>query len=201
MILNARQEKSLYALEPSTNRRVYRKAFLDRIKLHFTEGRKWEDVIPHFIAIHNADSCVAVRDTGFYYRINTGSQITSGGGKSRLDIVPIYRELLELSQEEHWSDQEVAYIIRMMMDFCKWSVEVTNSEYILPFLTSLHNFFKSVPYSCFKAYLQFCPLDYRMDWIFIKILRSPFYGSLKDYRTRNRSIALFHKLKRILRRG
>ena len=200
-ILNARMDRSLYALEPSTNRRVYKTAFLKRIDLHFTEGRKWEDVVPHFIAIHNADRCIGIRDTGFYYRINTGKQITSGGGKSRLDVIPVYQEILNRATEEQWAPDEIAYIIRMMMDFCKWSIEVTNAEYIKPLLSALHVFFKSIPYSYFKSYLAVCPLDYRNDWLIFKVLRSPFYNMLKDYRARILEISLFHKLKRILRRG
>ena len=201
MVLNAKQERSLYALEPSTNRRVYRKAYLDRIGLRFTEGRKWEDVIPHFISVYNAERCIAIRDTGFFYRINTGTQITSGGGASRLDVIPVYKELLGRAAEEGRDSVAIAYIIRMMMDFCKWSINVTNAEYILPFLTELHKFFKTIPSAYFSAYLDTCPLCYTEDKAIIKAIRSPFYGMLKDYRVREFCIAAVWKLRKLVKRG
>ena len=199
LTLSARQNRSLYALEPSTNRRVYRTAFLRQIGLRFTEGRKWEDVVPHFLAVHSAERCIADREVGFFYRVNTGSQITSGGGSSRLDVPVVFREALELSA--HWSQEDRAYVIRMMMDFCKWSVDVADLEYILPLLRDLHRLFRSLPRRDFQTYLQVCPLSYRQDWLFIKLLRSPFYGMLRDYRAREKGMALFFLLKRILRRG
>ena len=199
LTLNARQNPSLYALEPSTNRRVYRTAFLKQIGLRFTEGRKWEDVVPHFLAVHSAERCIADRDVGFFYRVNTGSQITSGGGASRLDVPVVFKEALALGAG--WSPEDRAYMIRMMMDFCKWSVDVTDREHILPLLRELHRLFRSVPRRDFRTYLQTCPLSYRQDWLFIRLLRSPGFRILKDYRTRDRGLALFWKLKRILRRG
>ena len=198
-VCNVQNELSLYALEPSTNRRVYRMDFLRRIDLHFTEGRAWEDVAPHFHAVHHAERCIAIQDTGFSYRVNTGGQITAGGGASRLDVVPVFDEALERAKEEQWTDFEIAYIIRMMMDFCKWSVEVTNADYILPLLSDLHDFFKKIPSRYFKIYLKVCPLSYKLDWLFYKTIRSPFYGIMKDYRTRELAVAAYQKLKCILR--
>lgn len=199
-VCNVRNEHALYALEPSTNRRIYRMDFLRRIDLHFTEGRKWEDVVPHFMAVHHAERCIAIRDTGFYYRINNGSQITSGGGASRLDVVPVFKEILAKATEEQWEDYEIAYIIRMMLDFVKWSIEVTNVDYIDQLLSDLHVFFQSISSRYFKLYLQICPVAYRLDWLLCKLLRGPFYGLLKDYTTRDLGIRVFCKMKRILRR-
>ena len=198
-VVNVRENRSIYALEANTNRRIYRTEFLHRIDFSFTVGRKWEDVAPHFHAVHHAERCIAIQDTGFSYRVNTGGQITAGGGASRLDVVPVFDEALERAKEEQWTDFEIAYIIRMMMDFCKWSVEVTNADYILPLLSDLHDFFKKIPSRYFKIYLKVCPLSYKLDWLFYKTIRSPFYGIMKDYRTRELAVAAYQKLKCILR--
>lgn len=196
IVTNARENKFLYELEASTNRRIYRTEFLRKIGFSYTEGKKWEDVKPHFHAIHHADRCIALKNTGFFYRVNTGGQITSGGGKSRLDIIPVFRDTLDMAFTEGWNEIEIAYILRMLWNFTTWSIDVTNTEYIGSLLKNLHELFNSIPYKNFKIYFKTCSPHRRKEMVKTWLLKSPFYNILKDYRVREYGVRIIRKLKR-----
>ena len=196
IVTNARENKFLYELEASTNRRIYRTEFLHKIGFSYTEGKKWEDVKPHFHAIHHADRCIALKNTGFFYRVNTGGQITSGGGKSRLDIIPVFRDTLDMAFTEGWNEIEIAYILRMLWNFTTWSIDVTNTEYIGSLLKNLHELFNSIPYKNFKIYFKTCSPHRRKEMVKTWLLKSPFYNILKDYRVREYGVRIIRKLKR-----
>ena len=198
--LNINQDRRLYELEANTNRRVYRTQFLREIGFSFQEGVKWEDVRPHFHAIHTAKSCIAMKNVGFIYRINTGGQITAGGGASRLDIIPVFRETLDRALLENWDAKEIAYILRMMWSFSLWSISVTNTEYIAPLLQGLHQLIKSIPYKYFKIYFNLCSPQKKREMVITAIMRSPFYMILRDYRTRSFGMRVFDKIRGIVRR-
>lgn len=200
VMTNARKDPRIYQLEANTNRRVYRTAFLKSINFSFSEGVKWEDVYPHFYAVHKANRCIALRNTGFFYRINTGAQTTYGGGASRLDIIPVFRSCLEQAEKESWDLIEISYIIKMLCSFSKWSIGITNTDYINCLLFNLHNFYKSIPAKFFKAYLKICPNQRKRDTVMIWAIRSPFYKIFSDYRTRNFWTRIADILRRILRR-
>lgn len=186
----------MYLLEASACRRVFRTHFLKEIRYQFIENTKWEDVWPHFHAIHCAKRCIAVKSSGFVYRVNIANQITSGGGASRLDVAPVFAQILETAIKESWSKAEIAYIIRTFRSFTDWSIQVTNTDYIVPVLKSLHTAYCSIPKHCLKIYRQMFHMGGK-DAIMIHLLRSPFYGLLKDYRMRMAGIRLFSKLKRL----
>lgn len=200
IVTNVKADRRLYELEASTNRRVYRTSFLKSIGFSFQEGTKWEDVQPHFHAIHNAQRCIAMKNTGFLYRINTGGQITAGGGVSRLDLIPVFRETLERAYSEAWDAGETAYIIRMMLSFSTWSIGVTNTQYIAPLLSGLHKLYRSIPNKYFKSYLKICSPQRKRDWVIIWTIKSPFYRVLTDYRVRNLGVKIANVLRRLLRR-
>lgn len=189
----------MYLLQASACRRIYRTAFLREIHFSFPVGVKWEDVWPHFNVIHNAKRCVGLRSTGFLYRLNTASQITSGGGASRLDIVTVFTKVLQEAQKNNWSTEEIAYIVDMFRDFSAWSVRVTNSEYIFPLLKNLHEAFRMIPRSYIKDSVSVCGRP-QFDLFYMYLLRSPFYGVFADYRKRTKYKKYFQKIKRILGR-
>ena len=178
--LNIHTEPELYMLEPSACRRIYRRQFLEDLQFRFPVGVKWEDVQPHFYLTHRASCCIGLRDTGFLYRINTGSQTTATTGASRLDIIPVYRETLQMAYAENWAKEEVAYILRMLCSFTIWSIDVTNAEYIDPLVKQLRQLFRSVPKAYFRVYFKLCSPRPKKERVFFWILRSPFYGLLKD---------------------
>lgn len=196
IVTNVKNDRRIYELEANANRRVYRTAFLKDITFMYQEGVKWEDVKPHFHATHNAKRCIAMKNTGFFYRINTGGQITAGGGKTRLDIIPVFQQTIDMAMKENWDEKEIAYILRMLWSFSQWSIDVTNMEYIGKLLSELHVLFKSIPYKYFKVYFNTCSPHKRKEMVKTWILRSPFYNVLKDYRSREKGTRLINRLRR-----
>lgn len=181
--LNAMSCPRLYALEASACRRIFRTDFLRSIGYTFPVGVKWEDVWPHFASIHHAKCCIGLKSTGFIYRINTSGQITSGGGSSRLDIATVFKYVIDKATVEKWSREEFSYIIHTFYDFTRWTIEVTNTDYINPVLDSLHKLYISIPKTSLRYYYQFFGVT-RLDKIIITTLRSPFYKIFRDYRYR-----------------
>ena len=196
VVTNISKNIDLYALESNTNRRVYSTAFLNKINLRFIEGKKWEDVPPHFYALHHAKNCIALKNTGFFYRINNDNQTTAGTGKTRLEIIDIYKEVLDTAIAEQWSSVEIAYILRMFWNFITWSIDVTNTEVIGDFLKGIHKLFNEIPYKYFKAYFNTCSPHRRKEMAKTWILKSPFYMLLKDYRNRDLANRVASKLRR-----
>lgn len=190
----------MYSLEASACRRIFRTEFLRKINFSFPVGVKWEDVWPHFYTIHCAQRCIALQDTGFIYRVNTSSQITSGGGVSRLDIAPVYSQALEEAMKNNWSREEMAYIIDMFRDFAAWSVRVTNMDYMHILLKDLHKAFCKIPKSRLRDICYVCKRS-KFELGYIYILRSPFYCILADYRKRIKYKKLYARLKKLLKRG
>lgn len=189
----SRYSYRLYDLEASACRCVFRTAFLHTFDYCFAEGVKWEDVWPHFTSIHHAKCCIAMRSAGFIYRINTAGQITSGGGASRLDVAKVFTYALEQAKKEKWLNEEFAHIIHVCYDFTKWTISVTNRDYIVPVLDSLHGLFRSIPKNLLKAYYRNVDVI-RRDRVVIWTLRSPFYKVFRDYRYRQMIWAFLQKL-------
>lgn len=197
MNINSERGLELYNLETNACRRVYRLEFLRSIKFLFPIGVKWEDVQPHFYELHYAKRCIAVKSTGFFYRINTGNQITAGSGETRLDIISVFSNALQNAIEEKWDDKEIMYILRMLWNFSLWSIEVTNTEYIEPLLGGLHKLLRSVPQKYFLIYFKLCSPHRLRESVLNFVLRSPFYSILKDYRRRQDGLAFCLKIRQI----
>lgn len=189
----------LYEMEVSPCRRVFRTQFIRDIGYRFVEGRKWEDVWPHFLSIHNAVRCIGLRSSGFVYRINNSAQTTSGGGATRKDVAPVFAEILDLAIREHWQPQEIAHIIRTFREFTDWTIQVTNTDYIDEVMTGLHKVYKNIPMHYIKIYRNTFHMGGK-DYLILMLLRSPMYGLLKDYRMRKAGIKVFSKMKQLLKK-
>lgn len=200
MNVNMNRGFELYDLEASCCRCIFRTSFLKQIGFQFSEGLKWEDVQPHFLAIHYATRCVGVKSTGFFYRINSGSQITSGSSAFRLDIVPVFERTIHMAVDARWHDLEIAHIVKMLLNFSLWSIAVTNSDYIDPLLNQLHSLFCTIPSKYLKLYLKRCSLHHFREKVLIWILRSPFYESLDDYILRGKGVLCMVWMRKILNR-
>lgn len=196
IVLNAQNNPWLYALEPNACRKVYRTAFLRQNDFTFPVGVKWEDIRPHFQLLHRATNCIALREVGFFYRINTGGQITAGGGATRMDMIPVFRETVDMAFREQWNFTEIAFVLRMLISYTDWCLDVTNREYLPAFLKEMHGLFKSIPYRYFKVYFNTCSPHRRKDMVKSLLLRSCFYHFLTDYRMRERLLRIAKKIVR-----
>lgn len=178
---NVRKNPELYKLEVSSCRKIYKTEFLEDNKFFFPEKLKWEDVPGHFYLLNKANTCMALPEVGFFYRTNQGGQITSGGGKTRLDMVPIFEQLLKVQEENNFIEIERAYVLRRILDFSLWSVEATNVEYIVELLNKLHIFWKKIDKNDLQFYLDNLSQNKEVEKGFVASLMSENYLKLKEY--------------------
>lgn len=178
---NVRKNPELYKLEVSSCRKIYKTEFLEDNKFFFPEKLKWEDVPGHFYLLNKANTCMALPEVGFFYRTNQGGQITSGGGKTRLDMVPIFEQLLKVQEENNFIEIECAYVLRLILDFSLWSVEATNVEYIVELLNKLHIFWKKIDKNDLQFYLDNLSQNKEVEKGFVASLMSENYLKLKEY--------------------
>ena len=176
-----RKNPELYKLEVSSCRKIYKTEFLEDNKFFFPEKLKWEDVPGHFYLLNKANTCMALPEVGFFYRTNQGGQITSGGGKTRLDMVPIFEQLLKVQEENNFIEIERAYVLRLILDFSLWSVEATNVEYIVELLNKLHIFWKKIDKNDLQFYLDNLSQNKEVEKGFVASLMSENYLKLKEY--------------------
>lgn len=187
--VNSRIKPELYALEVTSCRKIYRTSFLCEKKFSFPKGLKWEDVPGHFYLLHEANTCMALPNVGFFYRINQGGQITSGGGKTRLDMIPIFEQLLQMQDVYDFNQIERAYVLRLIIDFSIWSVDATNEEYIGQLLEGLHVFYQKFSKADIEYYLQNISKNRDYEKGFIESLIGDGYSALREYETRDRFIS------------
>ena len=178
---NVRKNPELYKLEVNSCRKIYKTEFLEDNKFFFPEKLKWEDVPGHFYLLNKANTCMALPEVGFFYRTNQGGQITSGGGKTRLDMVPIFEQLLKVQEENNFIEIERAYVLRLILDFSLWSVEATNVEYIVELLNKLHIFWKKIDKNDLQFYLDNLSQNKEVEKGFVASLMRENYLKLKEY--------------------
>ncbi len=199
VVVNAKLDNRIYALEPSSCRKIYRTDFLKLQNFAFPEGTKWEDVESHFSLLHAASRCIGEDRVGFCYRINSGGQITSSSGKDRIQIVSVFARILQKAIENDWSNSEIAYVMKMLLSFSKWSMDCISIFYRKELIKYLHELFKAIP----KKYLNEYYVTFRVtrkDKMLIRIIRSPFYSILGNAYTYKNGKKVLSKAKRIIRR-
>lgn len=199
-VLAPKDKPEMYALEASVCRCVFNTGFLRKVNFSFPEGTLWEDVFPHFYLFHWARRCISVCDAGFCYRINTANQITLRIDKRRLDIVKVYSGTLKYALENDWSDQEIAYILNMMQLFVDWSVSVSTISVRKELVYALHELYKCIPKSYYKAYLNVCTPS-RHERLIWKLVQSPILHHIyANYFLMEEAKRAFRKLKKLMRR-
>lgn len=201
VITNTRNNPELYALEVNACRKIYKTDFLKKQDFQFPLKLKWEDVPGHFQLLHEANTCMALPEIGFFYRINQGGQITSGGGESRLDMIPIFKQLLDVQKSFDFNLIERAYVLRVIIDFSMWSVDVTNQQYIGKLLEELHKLYQTFPQKDISYYLTNISKNRKKEKRFIDALCGKEYGELADYRIREKIIEKRIKGKKNIIRG
>ena len=170
--------------------------FLKENKFEFPEKLKWEDVPGHFYLLNRANTCMALPEVGFFYRINQGGQITAGGGKSRLDMIPIFQQLLDVQNKNDFNETERAYVVGLILNYSLWSINVTNLEYIAPLLDGLHRLFSELDKKDAEFYLNNISSKKNMESKLFEIIKNEKYLLLKDYDEREKMLGEYGEKKK-----
>lgn len=194
-ITNAKETPDMLSFEVAAWRKVFRTELLRQLNFSFSKG-KWEDIRPHFQILHVAKKCTSLRDVGFFYRVNTGGQITASTGRGRLDIISVFNETIALATSEKFSNEEFSYVLRLIMIFSVWFIDVTNEEYVLPLLKGLHEIFNLIPKEKWNKYISTVSETKGTDKFYIFLIRSPFYKMLLN---KEKTQKLLNRLKNIKR--
>jgi len=198
-IVNPQLKKLIYALEPNACRKVYNVAFLKKHDFRFVEGTKWEDVEPHFQLLHEARHIIGEAGTGFFYRINSGNQITASGGIDRLQVITVFQRTLRRALDENWESCIVSYILKMLLSFTKWSVDVSLKDVRIKLVEEMHILFLEIPQKTLKNYYNDMSV-WKRDRVYFWLVRSPFYRVVADPLRYEHFKKLFYKMRKFLRR-
>lgn len=198
-VINPQVKTIIYALEPNGCRKVYNVAFLKKMQFCFVEGTKWEDVEPHFQLLHEARHIIGEEKTGFFYRINSGNQITASGGWDRLQMISVFRRTLHRALNEEWESITVSYILSMLLTFMKWSVDVSMKDVRIEFVEQMHSLFLEIPQCALRNYYRDLKV-WKRDRVYFWLVRSPFYRIVANPLKYSQFKARFYQLRRIVRR-
>ena len=179
--MNTRRDIRLLMLDQSPCRKVYTLELLRQIRFSFPEGVKWEDVKPHFELIRAAERCSILRGTGFFYRVNNSFQITQGRGSSRMDIIPVFRETLSMAKQNKWTKEETALIVRLLIHYTTYSIDIVDEDHIRQLLDGVHTLFREVDRNSFRLYLKRFSEHRLKEQIAVAWTRGPFYRLQEDY--------------------
>lgn len=195
--VNAKENPRVYALEPSSCRRIYRMEFMKQQAFRFPEGTKWEDVEPHFQLLRAANRCIGEGSVGFIYRINSGGQITSSAGKGRLQVVSVFSKILSMAFSQGWDNIEISYILKMMVNFSDWCINCSSVSVRKELVQKLHELYSDIPEQCFKNYFGDLSVG-RKEKMFIELLRSPFYSVIGEEHNYKLARGAAHKVLRLV---
>ena len=198
-VTNPQLNPEMYSLEANINRCAWNFEFLKKHKFRFPEGVKWEDVSPHFYTFYWARRCIMIKDAGFCYRINSGSQITASSDMGRLDVIVVFSKALVYALENNWSTTEVSHIIKMLMSFARWSMAVSKQEVLPKLVEGLHSLLTAIPPKYIKAYIKQMKPG-KDELIIIKVLRSPGYRIFSNYHIIELGVSTGAKVGKVIRR-
>lgn len=179
VVISAKIDPRIYALEPNACRRVYYMPFMRQVGYQFPEKTKWEDVEPHFQVLHYANRCIGESRTGFFYRINSGNQTTASIGKDRLQVIAVFERMYDQAIAEAWDGIEISYILRLMVIFMEWSINCSAIPIRNQLVEEIHRLYKKIADERFRNFYGDIRITRRQK-LYIQLLRSPFYNVVKN---------------------
>ena len=201
--INVGIEPGLLSTETSVCRSIWRKEFLDKLSFKFEEKVKWEDVYPHFYLFSKAESIEYLPILGsYYYRVNTGKQITAGSGKTRLDMIHLFFEVIDLAKKDMWTSKMYAHLIRTMQNYFLWSLDLISLRYRKEYVKGMHKVYRKIPCKYFKEYKNLAEpySHFKKQHIFADILRNSLsFRLLYNNRFKDFVKRIINKLKKIVK--
>lgn len=147
-IVDPAKEPGLYQFEVNICRKVLSMEFVRRTHFSFRENVKWEDVCPHFYLLSECHYCMGI-SVGFYYRIGESTQTTAQTGSDRMDILPVFEELLGYPEEGR--ENLIFPVMRVMLRFAFWCIRVADREIRKKLVDGIYAFFRKVPAGYFRV--------------------------------------------------
>lgn len=141
------REPRLYQFEVNICRKVLQMDFVRRTGFLFREKVKWEDVYPHFYLLSECRRCMGV-SVGFYYRIGSNTQATASVGRDRMDIFPVFGDLINYIEQGH--EELVFPAMRVMLRFSFWCIRMTDTETRKPLVKGIQLFYRKLPGRYFR---------------------------------------------------
>ncbi|MDE7198227.1 MAG: glycosyltransferase family 2 protein [Lachnospiraceae bacterium] len=141
-IVKPAAEERLYQFEVNICRKVLSMEFVRRTHFSFREKIKWEDVCPHFYLLSECHRCMGV-SVGFYYRVGESTQTTAQTGSSRMDILPVFEELLAYLGEGR--EELVFPAMRVILRFSLWCIRMSDRQTRKKLVDGLYVFFRKIP--------------------------------------------------------
>lgn len=141
------KELRLYQFEVNVCRKVLQMEFVRRTHFSFREKVKWEDVYPHFYLLSQCRRCMGVA-VGFYYRIGSETQITACTGNDRMDIVPVFGDVVSYIERRH--EELIFPAMRVILRFSFWCIRMADVGTRKPLVKRLHSFYKKLPGRYFR---------------------------------------------------
>ena len=186
-VTNVEETPGLLALEASFWRCIWRTEFLKESNFPFLEHVSWEDVPPHFVLFHRAKRIMRYSYfPTFFYRINTGNQITASTGKNRLDVPVVFNQVITTMHKEKWKDEDVAHVIKMLATFVSWSISVIDDSYREEFVSKVHKLYRTLTKRDYRAYKQYIKPSFKERLIY------------KTYRSNHLHKLLFDRSKTVI---
>ena len=133
----------------------------------------------------------------YYYRTNSGNQVTTSGGRNRLDMKYVFAEILPYFESKEWSKKEKKHMLAFLADYMFWSINVTSDEYLPEFVEISHDFFKHISFGLYLRFFFGTKVQLR-DKLMIWFLKSPRkYKTLSDREAIHTKMEFFKKIKRV----
>ena len=199
-VFNPHDYPFLMEAEANVCRMVWRTDFLRDLNFEFIEHTYWEDVPPHFFLFHNAKTAKISEVQGAYiYRTNSPTQVTSSGGKNRLDMKNIFAAILPYFRDKSWSRKEKAHMIGFLSNYMFWSINVTSDEYLPQFIDISHDFFKHISLSQYFDFVTKTKICVRNKVLIWYLKSNLHYNTLKDRKKIKSRMKLFKKIKGVFK--
>lgn len=199
-IVSPKKNARMYALEYSACRKIFYVGFLKKISFRFDCGVKWEDVFPHFYATYYAERCIGIKETGFYYRINTKNTITESSGRDRMDMVRAFEKTWRFLIHKKAGSRVCMIVFDRMVDFTWWCLAKADKETRPRLLVGIRRLFCRLPCKYQRMYMQ--SRAPRIKKLFVWGITKPFSAWIyTDDFLRINILRIIRKIKRIVFRG
>ena len=127
--INPHDCPDIFVLDHSPCKRLYRRAFLKKIRFSFADGLIFEDVLANYQILLRAKLSVLVNKPLYFYRVGRQGQITGRKDHTVLDILPVLNMILDELWNQSASDELWANFICVQGWYMLWLCAQISDEH------------------------------------------------------------------------